>query len=150
MAPQHSRRALLGGAGLALVAGTLPVMAAQPQAVGDAQIEAAWQRRVQAYAAYNALPADAGPVVNGFRPGESELWKVIDEAEEVIRSSIATTPRGAMLQLWCAMYHNITGREDDEALTRADFAALDRADGKLDWNARLTLSALRSLQAMEG
>lgn len=62
---------------------------------------------------------------------------------------MATTPRGVMLQLWCAMYHTVTGREDDEALTRGDFAAIDRLDSGLDWNARLTLAALRSLQTME-
>ena len=150
MASEHSRRALLGGAGLALIAGTLPVMATPQPAAADAQIEAAWQRRVEAYAEFQSLPDDAEPVVDGYRPGERELWDVIDAAEEVIRSRVAKTPRGAMIQLWCVMYHSVTGRDEDAAVTRGDFAALDHADSTLDWNARLTLAAIRSLQAMEG
>lgn len=150
MASEHSRRAVLGGAGLALVAGTLPVMATPQPAAADAQIEAAWQRRVQAYAEFQSLPDDAEPVVDGYRPGERELWNVIDAAEEVIRSHVAKTPLGAMIQLWCVMYHSVTGRDEDAAVTRGDFAALDHADSTLDWNARLTLAAIRSLQAMEG
>lgn len=122
----------------------------QTAAKGDIEIEAAWQRRVQAYAEFQSLPDDAEPVVDGYRPGERELWDVIDAAEEVIRSRVAKTPRGAMIQLWCVMYHSVTGRDEDAAVTRGDFAALDHADSTLDWNARLTLAALRSLQAMEG
>ena len=150
MASEHSRRALLGGAGLALMAGALPVLTAPPSATRDIEIEAAWQRRVQAYDEFQSLPDDAEPVVDGYRPGERELWDVIDAAEEVIRSRVAKTPRGAMIQLWCVMYHSVTGRDEDAAVTRGDFAALDHADSTLDWNARLTLAALRSLQAMEG
>ncbi|WP_260598879.1 hypothetical protein [Sphingomonas endolithica] len=116
---------------------------------GDAAIEAAWACREQAYAAYNALPDNNGPVVNGYGPSEREMWAIIDEAEETIRAAVATTARGAMLQLWCAMYNSVSGREDDEAVTQGDFAAIDRKDSGLDWNARLMLAAIRSLQAME-
>lgn len=150
MAVEHSRRVLLGGAGLALMTGALPVLAAPPSATRDIEIEAAWQRRVQAYAEFQSLPDDAEPVVDGYRPGERELWDVIDAAEEVIRSRVAKTPRGAMIQLWCAMYHSVTSSDDEDAVTRGDFAALDRAEGSLDWNARLMLAAVRSLQLMEG
>lgn len=131
----------------------LPTIIATPTAAfakeGDAVIEASFARRQAAYATYNALPPDSGAVVNGYGPGERELWDIIDEAEEVIRSHVATTPRGAMIQLWCAMYHSVSGREDDEAITRGDFGALARLDGTLDWNVRLMLAALRSLQSME-
>ena len=149
-----TRRALLTGmsyaAGAAIVTGGIALASEAKGATPDAAIEAAWQRRVEAYAIYNALPADTGPVVGGYAPGEREQWHIIDDAEEVIRSSVATTPRGAMIQLWCAMFHSVTGREQDDALTRGDFAAIDRLDGNLDWNARLVLAALRSLQSMEG
>ena len=117
---------------------------------GDAKIEAAWERRQLAYAAYNAQPVDQP----GLQPGEVEtpeekrLWAIIDEAEEVIRSNVATTPRGVAIQLWCCLYHSVAGREDDQAITRGDLDRLTALEGKLDWNTRLALAALRSLQAM--
>jgi hypothetical protein len=126
------------------------LMTATSSQAEDAIINSAWKQRQDAYAAYNALPAYDGPVAGGYALGERELWNVIDDAEEVIRSSTAATPRGAIIQLWCAMYHSITGRKDDDAVTRGDFAALDRIDSDLDWNARLMLAAIRSLQLMEG
>lgn len=115
----------------------------------DAVIEAAFARRHEAYAAYNALPLDSGPVVDGHGPHELELWEIIDAAEHVIRTTTAKTPRGVMLQLWCAMYHCVDDTENDEAVNRGDFAALDNLDNDLNWSARLMLAALRSLQAME-
>jgi hypothetical protein len=142
-----TRRNFIAGLAImpALASTAAPVIANE----GDAVIEAAFARRQAAYATYNALPPDSGPVVNGYGPGERDLWDIIDEAEEVIRSHVATTPRGAMLQLWCAMYHSVSGREDDETITRGDFGAIARLDGALDWNVRLMLAALRSLQTME-
>lgn len=136
-------------AGIAIVPALASPVAPAIANEGDAVIEAAFARRQAAYATYNALPPDSGPAINGYGPGERELWDIIDEAEEIIRSHVATTPRGAMLQLWCAMYHSVSGREDDEAITRGDFGAIARLDGALDWNVRLMLAALRSLQSME-
>lgn len=116
----------------------------------DAVIEAAWKRRQEAYIAYNAMPDDETAIAGTYTPAERKLWDTIDAAEAVIHEAVATTPRGVMLQLWCAMYHSVTGREDDAALTRGDFAAIDRLDNDLDWNVRLILAALRSLQKLEG
>ena len=115
----------------------------------DAAIEAAWQRRQAAYVAYNAIPPDYSPDAPSETPEEAKLWATVNESEDVIRSTTARTPRGAMLQLWCAMYHSVMNGDDDAALTRGDFAALDRMDEKLEWNARLVLAALRSLQTIE-
>lgn len=142
-----TRRGLLGAISVAPAVLAAPALAKERP---DAVIETAFRRRQAAYAAYNALPVKNEPVVDGYGPGERALWATIDQAEEIIRSTVASTPRGVMLQLWCAMYHTVSGREDDEAVTRGDFAAIDRLDSRLDWNARLTLAALRSLQAMEG
>ncbi len=125
------------------------LVAALPSQSGDAVIISAWKRRQDSYAAFIALPIYDGPVAAGYAPGERELWDIIDEAEEEIRSITATTPHGATIQLWCAMYHSITDRKGSDAVNRGDFAALDRMDGTLDWNARLMLAALRSLQSME-
>lgn len=137
-----SRRAVIGALAIS------PLIAAPAIAApaGDATILAAWDRRVNAYAAYLALPEERYGFEN---PEEDRLWSIIDEAEETIRSTFATTPRGVMIQLWCGMYHSITRNDQDVALTAGDFAALEGADAHLDWNARLMLAALRSLKAME-
>jgi hypothetical protein len=144
-----TRRAAFGAIGSIAAAGLIAAHAAQAAINSDAAIEAAFERRQRAYAEYTALPLDNEPVIDGYGPGERELWDVIDRAELEIRQTIATTPRGVMLQLWCAMYHSVSTGSEDEALTRADFSALDREDVQLDWNVRLMLAALRSLQAME-
>jgi hypothetical protein len=144
-----TRRAAFGAIGSIAAAGLIATHAARAAANTDSAIEAAFERRQRAYAEYQSLPLDNQPIIDGYGPGERELWAIIDTAELEIRQAIATTPRGVMLQLWCAMYHSISKGAEDEALTRADFAALDREDVQLDWNVRLMLAALRSLQAME-
>lgn len=145
-----TRRVAIGAIGsLAATAIIARHAAASSVTNGDVAIEAAFKRRRDAYTAFKALPERNGPVIEGYGPHERELWEVIDTAEHIIRTTTATTPRGVMLQLWCAMYHSVSGREDDEAIHAGDFAAVDRLDNDLDWNARLMLAALRSLQAME-
>ena len=116
----------------------------------DAEMEAAWQRRQTAYAAYNAQPVDQPGLEPGQveTPEEKRLWAIIDEAETVIRSTVAKTPRGVSIQLWCSLYHSVSGREDDEAITRGDIDRLESLEDALDWNAKLALAALRSLKAM--
>ena len=52
------------------------------------------------------------------------------------------------IQLWTCLYHSVTGREDDEAITRGDLERLEQIETRLDWNAKLALAALRSLRAM--
>jgi hypothetical protein len=116
----------------------------------DAAIRAAWDRRHPACAAYNALPLENQPVVDGYGPGEAELWAVIDAAEAEIRSATAATTRGAMIQLQCAVFHSLTQQSDVEAYERGDIAAIEAGEhGPADWSGRLALAALRSLMAME-
>ena len=116
----------------------------------DRAILAAWERRQTAFVAYNALPLDNQPVINGYGPGEAELWAVIDAAEEEIRSATAHTTRGAMIQLQCSVFHSLTQRSDVEAFDRGDIAAIEvGGHGPADWSGRLALAALRSLMAME-
>lgn len=116
----------------------------------DAAILWAWERRQKALAAYNALPLNNEPVVKGYGPGERELWNVIDGAEKEIRSATATTPRGAMIQLQCAVFHSLTQQSDVEAFDRGDIAAIEAGEhGPETWSGRLALAALRSLMAME-
>ena len=116
----------------------------------DAAILAAWDRRQKAYTTYKTLPDDNQPLIDGYGPGERELWAVIDVAEEEIRAATASTTRGAMIQLQCAVFHSVTLRKDVEAFERGDIAAVEASDqGPPDWSGRLVIAALRSLMAME-
>lgn len=129
-----------------MIAATLPAAAFGTNT--DAVLEHAWARRQEAYAAYNALPDEEWERGAGYAPEQDRLWVIIDEAEEVIRSTVAKTPRGAAIQLWVALYHSVTGREDDEAITRGDLVRLSKIEDGFDWSARMALAALRSLEAM--
>lgn len=107
----------------------------------DAVLEAAWQRRLAARAEYDEL------AVNGDTPAEKRLWAIMDAAEETIRATVATTPRGAMIQLWVALDHSIMTRDEDNACRDGDLLFfVGEHDRKQDWNARLILAALRSLE----
>src|SRR3546814_10970475 len=87
----------------------------------DAAILAAWDRRAAAFAILQALPDN--PRGDGETPERHAQWAIIDAAEAEIRSSVATTARGAAIQLRseerrvgkecgsacrsrCARYHN--------------------------------------------
>ena len=109
----------------------------------DTLIEQAWERRQAAYAGYHALPVDADT------QAEAPYWSVIDAAEETIRSTTARTLRGVTIQLWVALDHSQWDRDESRLIQGADLEALLARDTALDWNARLMLSALRSLAAME-
>lgn len=116
----------------------------------DRAIVAAWDRRAAAYARYNALPiAERVEAPDYLSPEERAEWAIIDEAEAIIQATIAATPQGVACQVWTALHHSVTGREDDAALHRADLAALEARGEDLDWNVRLLLTALRSLKSME-
>lgn len=117
---------------------------------GDPVIEAAWQRRQEAFAVYNALPDDDGPSTGGYAPGEREQWDIIDAAEETIQTTTANTIRGAMIQLQVGLYHATTSKADESAITRGDFQALRRDDSNLDWPGQMMLAALISLASMVG
>lgn len=109
-------------------------------------IAAAWARRRAAYAEYRALPihASAGKL---FTPDEARLWKVIDDAEAIIQANTATTLAEVAAQLWVALSHTVTEREYNLACDAGDLAAFPDSN-MLDWNVRLLLSALRSLEAL--
>lgn len=116
-----------------------------PIIAADATILAAWQRRVDARAEYEKIG------VNGDTPAEKRLWGIIDQAEEEIRATIATSPEGVMIQLWIAVDHSIMTREEDDACTTGDILYfVGEHDRRQDWNTRLALAAIRSLQAMCG
>ena len=113
----------------------------------DAEIIAAWRSRKAAYARYNALPYAEDD--NTYTPEESACWATIDRAEETIRSTVASTPRGTAVQLWVAFQHGLTQRADDEAAQSANLAYFTD-DSRFDWTDKVALAALRSLAAQGG
>lgn len=107
----------------------------------DADILAAWGRYQAAREAYDCdTPLGEDPAT------EMEM----NDAEEVIRSTIAATPKGAEIQAWIALAHVASGRDADEAAYRGDLAWFDQRDNERDWVERLLLATIRSLRAQGG
>lgn len=133
-----NRRRLLTAAAVAPALAVTPALAS---ANPDAAIIAAWERRKAAYARFETLPFEDAA-------GEAAFWATVDAEEEVIRSATARTPRGVMIQILVALNHTFTDRETDEALQRGDLASLAANEQDYDWSERMTVAALRSLEAM--
>lgn len=114
---------------------------------GDEALARAWERRVAAFQAYNALPFSekAGET---YTPAEAAQWSIIDEAEETIRATPSEGIEGVLVQLWTAFGHNQVSREDEQAAYRRDLDYFDKRDQDLDFVDRLTLAALRSLERL--
>jgi hypothetical protein len=140
-----SRRSLIASLPVAAVAVALP--AAAVAATGDAAIQAAWARWQQARATYKAMPCPDEEGVDGtaIKVEENRLWAVMDEAEETIRASRATTQRGTAIQLWVALAHSIDTNDQDAAITCGELSPILATEHTLDWNARLIVAALQSL-----
>lgn len=114
----------------------------------DAAIIAAFERRAAAFATLDGLP---DPATTGAGSPEQEAqWAIIDAAEAEICTSIATTPRGAELQLWTAAVYQFDAAEDEGPCYRADLGHFTAQGDKLDWKDRLFIAALQSLRAMGG
>lgn len=123
-------------------------MSAAQTSLRSCPLVTAWQRRIAAFAIYDALPnsdTDGEP----YTPEEAAQWAIIDSAEDVIRSTVAKTPEGVMIQLWTQLSHNVTDRKDEAATRRRDLAYFEAQGEMLDWTERLTIAAIRSLKAME-
>lgn len=113
----------------------------------DAAISAAWDRRNAAVADLVAFPQPAR--CEGLHaPGEEEIYSRLDEAETEIAACNASTPRGAMIQLWSGLYHSLTDYDQQKMLERGDLDGLLHPDTKLDYDKRLMVAALRSLVAL--
>lgn len=110
----------------------------------DAAILEAWDRRKAAYAIYETLPPHEGQ--GAYSAAEAAQWAIIDAAELVIQTTTATTVGGAEVQLWCAVYHSLTGRPESDACLRADLDWFDANAEELDWNVKMMLAAIRSLR----
>lgn len=115
----------------------------------DAAILTAWQRHMEARARYDALPFSEVPG-EGYTPEELAEWDEMDAAEAIVHNTVATTTKGVEVKLWLALGHTLTDREEDKAARDGNLAFFDAQDDRFDWNARLILSAIRSLRAMGG
>lgn len=114
----------------------------------DAAIIAAWDRMIAAYATYDNLAEHTGE--GAYSAEEQAQWDIIDAAELVIYNAVASTPRGAELQLWAAVNNTLTERDACAAALRQDLAWFDANGEGLDWTERNLISVLRSLRAIGG
>lgn len=109
---------------------------------GDAEIIAAWKRRNEALAVYN-IPRDRDDT-----PEETVLINLASEQEHIIQVALASTLRGAQIQLWAALENAMVDVADCDATLREDVEYFAVNESKFDWPLRLMISALRSLRAM--
>src|SRR3546814_721609 len=109
-----------------------------------AAITAAWDRREAAFRAVRAMPDD--PATGGNTDEQEAQWAIIDAAEAEMVASVATTARGAEVQLWCAAVYQFDDAEDEAPCYRGDLDYFIAQGDKRDWKDRLLLAALRSLR----
>lgn len=110
----------------------------------DAAILAAWDRRATAFLAARALPDDS--TTGGETDGQSAQWAIVDAAEAEIRAAIASTPRGAEIQLWTAATYIFDSADDEPPCYRGDLEYFEAQGDQRDWTDRLLIAALRSLR----
>ena len=102
-------------------------------------ISEAWQLLTSAHRVLRSLPASAD---------DRQLWQIIDPAEVTIQSGIAANIDDVAIQLKVSLLHTLPNREDEAVVLWGDVKSLNECSADIDWNARLVLSALRSLEAM--
>lgn len=145
MMTDTTRRALLGGAGLASVALIAPAIAAT--ATHGTTLEQDWQiiRRGRG--------ALEGSTDQAF---EDRQWAIIDAASYRILAADSRTPRAATIQLLVGMMNTASAGQDDQEIERLvlaeDIGGLVAADeaGTLDWHTKFYVRALVTLSKMEG
>lgn len=118
----------------------------------DTAIIAAWDRRAAAFVEARGLPDQ--PTRGAMTPEQAAKWDIIDAAETEICNAIATTPRGAELQLWTAAAYLLDsalfdGFEDEQHYYRANLDHFVNQGEDRDWGDRLLIAALRSIRAMQ-
>lgn len=138
-----SRRALLGGAGLAMMAVTAPIARARRSSGSD--IERHWRERCLAYREF-----ETDPDVPDDAERTQDYWDRIDVAEIAILNSPDRTLRAAELRLWVAWSHNgpshYQGSDAGPLVAQGDFAALQMLRPQLDWSEKMLLAAIGNLR----
>lgn len=153
MSTQTTRRALIGGAGLAAAVAVVPAIAARSTANGnDAELLARWNMRQDFYGQACAR----GPWFYA-ETHSSELCAKHDAQEVPIVNATAETIRGALAQAWLAWDAQGDIRtEDDRKLAAlihsADFAALADLERRklMEWDDCTMLALIRSLRTLAG
>jgi hypothetical protein len=114
----------------------------------DAEIVSAWSRFRTARAEIDAMPAEqCGKLFDS--PAEKRLWGEVDGAEITIHAQPARTLRGLKIKLLSSLCHVIEEADGEQAARAATTADLIAMDEDLEWKARLVLSAITSIEAME-
>lgn len=114
----------------------------------DAKLIAAWDRRAAAFLAARELPDHAA--TGGNTDEQEAQWAIIDVAEAEIVATVATTARGAEIQLWAAAVYQFDDAEDEAPCYRGDLDYFVAQGDKRDWKDRLFIAAIKSLRAMGG
>lgn len=122
-------RGLAAAPAVAVAVSALPAHAARDP---DAEIIAAWKRWREAFALSEQEPD----------------WSLIDAQEAIIHRTPARTPKGAAIKLWVALAHRWTSSDGEDACYRGDLNFIAATEHKCDWDERLLISALRSLEGM--
>jgi hypothetical protein len=152
MTTQTTRRALIGGAGLAAVAAITPAIAARSTTGNDAELLARWNLRQDTYAQACAR----GPWFYA-ETHSTELCVKHDAQEIPIVDATAETVRGALAQAWLAWGAQGQVRTEDDhkraaLIHAADFDALADLERRkqLDWDDSTMFAVIRSLRALAG
>lgn len=114
----------------------------------DSAIFDAFHRRAAAFVTLAGLPDT--DTTGGSTPEQAAQWSIIDVAEAEICTSVATTARGAELQLWTAATYQFETAEEEAPCYRADLAYFTAQGDRRDWKDQLLIAAIRSLRAIGG
>ena len=138
MLSKPSRRALIGGAGLAAVLVASPVVASATPPLSN--IEQQWQSRCQAFLVLANDPDD---------DEEKVAWDRIDAAEVAILHSPDNSTQATELRLWVAWSHADMSRVAgpvSRLVSQGDVPALLSIQPDLDWHEKLLFAAILNLR----
>ena len=134
-----TRRALLGGVGLAGAATVVPAVAKLPL---TSQVEAAFADWKATRDELNASSDDDGTDDAGH-----PIWARIKRSEMIMRDSRESGARVAEIRLWLSLTGDLMYDDEHAALHREDAAWLLRHARDPEFT---TIMALRSIQALRG
>jgi hypothetical protein len=114
----------------------------------DQHIFAALDRYRASYDAYAEFAVfDIGGTAEDT-PEEAAAIAAMDAAEEEVRGSLASTPKGVEAKLWLALRAKELAFADSAAAVAGDLAYFVAKESSFDWPIRMLISAIVSLRAM--
>lgn len=123
----------------------------QEAIAADAPIVCAWERRRILIPQLNRLyRANPPRLMHENLPAEA-TEDAISAVDEVIRGTVSRSLKGLTAQIWVALYYtaDFISDEHETAMLQGDLATVERFDERMDFNVRLLVAALRSINAME-